>query len=157
VKTAGMTDPNKRYLIYAEIGRGDICGESYYPVPPLRDQGQYALVYLGSNAGCVSRDIGDGTTASAGKAETIAAHEWLHNEGVAPLGAPHYCPGSMYHICTGPLWVSPDLDPERLDIVFPYITDRLSGMTLDAGNDDYFKTSNPYGKHLEDSDWFESV
>lgn len=157
VKAAGLTSASKRYLIYAAVDRGEICGESYYPLPGFTERGQYGAVYLDSSARCGARDFGGGSVATAGRADTIAAHEWLHSEGVSPMTSPHYCASRIYHICTGPLWAAPELDPEANEIVFPYITDVLGNMILDRDRDDYLDHSWPWIANLRDSAWLEPV
>lgn len=153
----GFNDANKRYLIYAALNEGNTCGEGQYPLTP-GDTGHYATVYLDSDASCGARDFAtSGTVAGAGKAETIAAHEWLHAEGVAPLDAPHHCPTSPYHICTGALWLQPSLDPENTDIVFPLIYAPLGKEVLDRGRDDYLDAPWPWISNLRASPWLEAV
>jgi hypothetical protein len=154
LRRRGFTAANKRYLIYAAVNRGGVCGEGEYP-DPLGTVARYAAVYLDSAASCGARDFGGGTAASAGKSDTIAAHEWLHNEGVAPLLAPHTCASSPYHVCTGPLWLGGDIDPEAHDVVFPIITARLSTMVLDRDRDDYLDHPWPHIPNLRDSVWLE--
>jgi hypothetical protein len=156
LRAKGFEQADKRYMIYAAVDRDDVCGESYYPLPPLRDKGQYAAIYLNSNDGCGARNFGGGGVANAGKAETIVAHEWLHAEGVAPMAAPHYCASNAYHVCTGPLWVAPIYDPEAFDVVFPYITDALSAMHLDRDHDDYFDHGWAWLPNVRDSAWLET-
>lgn len=139
--------PNKRYFIYAEIDRGTVCGEGYYPLAPDLDTGRYAAIYLHSDPTCGGAVVGNGT------AEATVGHEWLHNEGVVPLGAPHHCLLVM-HVCTGPLAVVPDLDPESPDVMFPFVTGPLQDKLLDRGRDDYLDHPWPY-RNLRDSPWLE--
>ncbi len=156
LKEKGFSGSAKRYLIYAAVKpRDGVCGEAYYPVSPLPYPGGYAVVYLDSAASCGGRNFGGGTVATSGRADTIAMHEWLHNEGVAPMTAPHYCATILYHICTGPLWMTPSLDPEATDIVFPYITAELSKMKLDRDHDDYYGHDWPWLADLHESAWLE--
>jgi hypothetical protein len=140
LRAKGLNEPSKRYLIYASIDRGTTCGEATYPYVGLTVT-TYAAIYLDS-APCSSRDFGNGTAAGSGMAETIVAHEWLHADGVVAPSAPHHCPTSMYHVCTGPLWMIPtsvagSLDPEQPDVLYPLIDARLSKKVLDRDRDDY--------------------
>lgn len=152
----GLNDPNKRYLIYAALSRGGICGEGFYPLPGFPTSGRFSAVYLDSDASCGARDFGGGTAATAGKAEAIAAHEWLHNEGVASPLSPHHCPGSNYHVCTVVLYLLPgDMDTESPDVLFPYINARLSAKVLDRDLDDYLDHSWPHLANLRASPWLE--
>jgi len=149
-------DANKRYLIYAAVGRGNICGEGYFPTPGLGGSGRFAAVYLDSSTACGGRDWGQGTAQTAGKTETVVVQEWLHNEGVTNPGAPHHCAVSVFHICTGPLAMLPgDLDPEAPDASFPYINRPLSGKVLDRDHDDYLDHGWPHLSNLRDSTWLE--
>jgi hypothetical protein len=156
---------NKRYLIYAAVSvdsptGGGVCGEGYYPMPGFGVM-QYAVVYLNATAGCGARDFADAGGANGGRrSETIAAHEWLHNEGVAPLTATKHCATSPYHVCTASLWVVPPeaglgyIDPEAVDVVFPIIAGPLSSRSLDRDRDDYLDHPYPW-TDLRDSPWLE--
>jgi hypothetical protein len=151
-----FSSPAKRYLIFGALDAGTTCGEGDYPLQPEEDTGHYAIVYLDSADACGARAFAtSGSASGGGKAETIAAHEWLHTEGVAPLAAPHHCATSPYHICTGPLWLAPDLDPESREIVFPVITGALGGEELDRDRDDYLDSPVPGARNLRSSPWLE--
>lgn len=150
----GFNAASKRYLIYAAVNEGSTCGASEYPIEP-GTTGHYAAVYLDSSAGCGARSFGDGSATGAGKSETIAAHEWLHEEAVAPLASPHACASSPYHVCTGALWQVPGLDPEEPDIEFPVINKPLSQKVLDIGHDDYLDAPWPWIPNLRSSPWLE--
>jgi hypothetical protein len=171
----GFDKENKRYLIYAEIDRGSVCAEGYKPVAPAVDTGRYAAVYLRSHQ-CNARDFGGGTAATAGRAEALAAHEWLHNEGVVPVIAPHHCALSPHHVCRADMWsptkelpsdpstdslpaISADwsADPEKADVMFPVPTGPLSDKTLDIGKDDYVVDHPLPYRNLRSSDWFDEV
>ena len=155
LKMRGFAAADKRYLVYAAVNRGMTCGEGQFPYVPSSETGRYAAVYLDSVSSCGARDFGGGTAATAGKAETIAAHEWLHNEGVVPLVAPHSCPPPAHsHACTGPLWLTPENDPEAPDVMFPIIVRRLATAVLDRDRDDYLDHPWPYAD-LRDSRWLE--
>lgn len=150
----GFNSASKRYLIFAAIGQGSMCGASEYPVQP-GTSGHYAAIYLDSNRSCGARNFGNGSAAGANKAETITAHEWLHQEGIAPLVSPHSCASSVYHVCTGVLWEMPGLDPEETDIEFPVINMPLAQKVLDRDRDDYLDAPWPWVPNLRDSAWFE--
>lgn len=131
----GFSDPNKRYLLYAAVPSKQICGEAYLPPAPA-----FAALYIDAvPSACGGRDFGSGTWSTAGRAETILAQEWLHNEGIVPSTAPHDCAFAIAHVCTGPLGLVARLDPEELDVMFPYVTGPLRDKVLDRGHDDYFQ------------------
>lgn len=145
----GFNLPNKRYLVWAEIATGGVCGSAYYGPDE-----KYTGVYLRSVAGCGATDFGDGTAAGARVSEVISAHEIMHNEGVASMLAPHHCAIASAHLCTGPLALFGSLDPEEVDLIFPFITGRpLSTKVLDRGHDDYFRHPFPY-RDLDSSLYF---
>lgn len=155
----------KRFLVYAALPTGGVCGEAEYPVPPLdRTLGSFSAVYLDATRECGTRDFGNGTLSGAGRAEVVAAQEWLHNEGLVPLVAPHQCtspslsipiPLAVGHVCTGPLTFFEGLDPEEPDVMYPFVTGlRLGQKVLDRGHDDYFRHSLPTAD-LADSAWMQ--
>lgn len=156
----GFAVENKRYLVYAALSRGQICGEGYFPIPGVIEA-RYAVVYIATAAdsACGGSDFATGSTAgTAGKAETIAVHEWLHNEGVVSPLSPHHCAAySRYHVCTGPLWLVPgeELDPEGPDVMYPIINRRLRDKALDREFDDYLDHGWPHLANLRDSPWLE--
>lgn len=153
LRKQGFSAAEKRYLIFAALDHGTTCGEGESP-SLTGELGRYAAVYLDSAASCGAREFGTGTAAGSGRAETIAAHEWLHNEGVVPLGAPHQCLPPDAHVCTGPLWVMGDLDPESTDVMFPIIVRKLGQTVLDRNRDDYLDHPFPY-RNLRESPWLE--
>ena len=139
---SGIVESGKRYLIYAAVDTGNACGEAYYPLTRALDRGadgQFAAVYLDSSPGCQARDFAT-SVGSPGMAETIAQQEILHNDGLVPPTAPHQCPPpAQLHVCTAGLGiVLPDADPERFDVLFPYVGVPLRDKVLDIGRDDYF-------------------
>lgn len=148
----GFKSATKRYLVFAAVNEGNVCGEGDYPLQPGAS-GHYAVTYLDSSAACGARDFGNGSAAGAGKAEAITAHEWLHMEGIEPLLAPHVCATSLYHVCTAALWEIPSLDPEETDVVFPIINLPLSQKVLDRGRDDYLDAPWPWIPNLRSSLW----
>lgn len=159
LKARGLSDPSKRYLVYAAVDRGTTCGEATVPYP-LVSAATYALIYMDSLP-CSARDFGNGTASGAATAETIAAHEWLHAEGVVPVTAPRHCTASPYHVCTAGLWLVPasatgsQLDPESSDVMFPLIDARLSKKALDRDRDDYLDHPWMTHRNLRDSAFLE--
>jgi hypothetical protein len=145
----GFLRENKRYLSYVASDAGGVCGDAWYPVDVSSDQvdGKYAAVYLDSSEGCGTRRFG--VPGAAGPSEAVAMQELIHNDGLVPIGAPHNCsvyPGfPISHVCTGPLGIVTgaqiaDLDPEAVDVMFPFVTGRsLEEMVLDRDHDDYFQ------------------
>lgn len=156
----GFEDPDKRYLTYVASGSGaGVCGDAWYPTTHHLGEvdGQYAQVYLDSAAGCGARDFGTPAT-GGGLSEAIAQQELMHNDGMTPLGAPHSCTNAgglpFGHLCTGPLWLLPDVDPEGRDVMFPYVWYPLRDKVLDRGNDDYFGHGLPLAA-LENSPYLQ--
>lgn len=148
----GFDDPSKRYLVYAGLDRGTLCGESTFGGPILPGP-TYAVVYLDS-PDCGSRNLG-----SLGRGDALAAHEWLHAEGIVPPSAPHHCPASPHHVCTGAMHLLPASvgigDPERIDIMYPYVDARLSAKVLDRERDDYLDHGRPVVQDLRSSSFLE--
>lgn len=157
LRSKGFNLSTKRYLSFVASGAGGVCGDAYWPTGigagPV--DGQYSQVYLLSSAGCHAHEFG--TPGAASWAEAIVQQEMIHNDGVVPIGAPHGCGplGLPAHVCTGPLWIVPNLDPERTDVMFPYVTGPLQAKQLDRGHDDYFMHPDPLTRHLEYSDYVE--
>jgi hypothetical protein len=155
----GLDDNNKRYLSYVASNAGGVCGDAWYPFTPDATpvDGQYSQVYLYSSAGCRAQEFAPNATTPS-FAETIAMQEMIHNDGMVPLVAPHDCvvsPLAFGHVCTGPLWAT-DLDPERFDVMYPYVGLPLSEKQLDADHLDYYRQLAPY-KDLEQSLYLETV
>jgi len=137
---AGLTQTDKRYLIYAAVDGNGSCGSAYYPLGQPTNSaadGKYAGVYLDSSTGCRARDFAT-SVGSPGMTETIAQQEIMHNDGVVPLSAPHQCLPNYLHVCTPGLALT-GLDPERFDILFPFVGVPLRDKKLDLGRDDYFQ------------------
>ncbi|MGH2829339.1 MAG: hypothetical protein ACRDJM_02535 [Actinomycetota bacterium] len=158
LSSRGYNVSGKRYIIFATVDRGGVCGQAEFP-------GRYAVFFLNSAEGCGVRDFGDGTLAGAGAAEVVSGQEILHNEGVVSLFAPNGCQVSLLHfghVCTpgGVLVEFGQLDPESVDIMFPYAIPglRLSQKVVDRNRDDYFQTSDNIWPvnliDLEDSPYF---
>ena len=157
----GFDDPDKRYLTYVASGDGaGVCGDAFYPLTHHVGEvdGKYAQVYLDSSEGCGARDFGTPST-GGGLSEAIAQQELMHNDGMTPLGAPHTCGNSvppLGHVCTGPLFVLPEVDPEGRDVMFPYVWYPLRDKTLDRGNDDYYDHGLPLAS-LETSSFLQAA
>lgn len=163
LRSLGFNDPNKRYLSYVASDGGP-CGDAIFPIatPGSQSDGQYAQVYLGSDEGCRADDFG--VPGRASFSEAIAQQELIHNDGIVQLGAPHGCaagtPPGMGHVCTGPLVLTEgdlNLDPERVDALYPYVSVPLSEKILDLGNDDYFAHLYPHVVDLKNSPYVEPV
>jgi hypothetical protein len=145
----GFSQPGKRYLTYVMGKYTTFCGDAIYPVSAHADErpdGIYAQVYLSSTNACNAQWFG--RPGEASWSDAIAQQELLHTEGLTPIGAPHSCPMVLPfgHICTAALFHaggSLELDPERADVMYPYVTLPLSEKVLDRGNDDYFDHDLP--------------
>lgn len=152
----GLAQVDKRYLTYVMGRYTTYCGDAIYPVTTdddARDEGGYAQVYLSSTNSCNAQFFG--TPGNASWSDAIAQQELLHTEGLAPIGAPHSCPMVLpfAHVCTAALFYteeSLELDPERFDLMYPYVSVPLSEKVLDRGNDDYFGHELPL-RDLRDS------
>lgn len=145
----GFAQPGKRYLSYVMGQYTTFCGDAIYPVSTRPDEqvdGIYAQVYLSSTNSCNAHWFG--TPGNPSWSDAIAQQELLHTEGLAAMGAPHSCPMILpfAHICTGALFYteeSLELDPERIDLMYPYVTLPLGEKVLDRGHDDYFDHGLP--------------
>lgn len=150
----GFDEQDKRYLTFVEA-RSDSCGDAFYPIWPgtAPMNGQYADVYLLSPPRC--RPASFGRPGAPSFAESTALQELIHNEALVSIGAPHTCQPDLFsHICTGPLYLNEtarDLDPERIDVMFPVTVSPLSEEVLDRGNDDYFEHPFPHLRDLANS------
>ncbi len=161
--TRGFRDPGKRYLAYVASDAGTRCGDAWYQTssnPDAPFDGRYAAVYLNGSADCRTREFATGPT-SPSYTETVAMQELMHNDGMVPPGAPHGCePGvSIFlgHVCLTPVaLLQPDLDPDRVDVMFPFVGLPLSQKVLDRDRDDYFR--QPVGlRDLDDGLYLERV
>ena len=141
----GFAQPGKRYLTYVMAKYTTFCGDAIYPISGYSDDdrpdGIYAQVYLSAANACNAQWFG--RPGNASWSDAIAQQELLHAEGLAAIGAPRSCPMVLpfAHICTAALFYTEesfDLDPERVDLMYPYVSLPLSEKVLDRGNDDYF-------------------
>lgn len=145
LESRGFADARKRYVTYAGLNRGSTCGESTFGYPGIEGP-THAISYLDSS-GCKSSSFGQGSAASASQAETVVAHEWLHADGFVMPTAPRHCPTSLHHVCTAGLYLTSGVtgvvDPEQVDVMFPWIDAKLSQKTLDSGRNDYLDHGIP--------------
>lgn len=145
----------KRYLVYygGPAENPNVCGTAF--LPTIGDFAQWSVVFLDANPGCGARDFGT-PAAGAGTSEAIALQELVHNEGIAPLQAPHQCWAFRFHICTAAAGARlGTLDPEAVDVMFPFVTFALRDKLLDPGHDDYFE--HPFlHRDFSDSPYWES-
>lgn len=157
----------KRYLVLFDgAAESRACGEAIYPIYGASSQagvatgprlgGSTAAIYLRSDPRC--KIDNRGTAAKPGHFQAVVLHELVHLEGVVSQTSPHRCNETVLgaHVCAvGPLVFQPEaaaLDPERRDVMFPAPNVPLSEKTLDAGNDDYYRTvPRPGMVNLEDS------
>jgi hypothetical protein len=144
----------KRYLVYYAGPAEDenVCGTAF--VPLAGGFAQWSVVFLDANPGCGARDFGTPAT-GGGMSEAIAVQELEHNEGMAPLTAPHQCWAFNFHICTAAAGAALEtLDPESADVMFPFVTFPLRDKLIDRDRDDYFEHPFPY-RDLSDSPFWE--
>jgi hypothetical protein len=136
---AGSLSPpaGQKTVVYYDgpIGDARVCGESDYGLTTTGGRYGFAYVYLRS--GCDLGAPGSGATAA------VAAHEFLHDLGAVPPGAPNMCPDSPGHVCDDPT-----------DILGPYLTDgdTLDVKVLDVGRNDYYGHSGSWFD-VQDSGW----
>jgi len=149
-------DPSqKRYYVYYEgpAESPNICGTAF-----LNTLGtgfaQWSVVWLGATPGCGARDFGTPET-GAGMSEAILLQESTHNEGIARPESLHHCWAFPFHICTAAAGAILDsLDPESVDVMFPFVTFPLRDKLLDRGHDDYYQ--HPFlSRDLSDSPYWE--
>ncbi len=150
---AGLTAPGVRYLVLVQGGANIICGMAQGPDSTDRDPahvGRVAAVFLGSEY-CPNEAPGLG-----GQVDWELVHEYLHQDGAVPLGAPHQCAGTSGHVCTAGLAngspYSDPFDPQRADILYPSPGIGLMEAHLDLGHDDYYGTAVGL-RDVEDSPW----
>ncbi len=164
LESLGLNEPNKRYLTYVAANAGGVCGDAWYTYDPTPTEfdGKYSDIYLYSSAGCRAREFAPNATTPS-YTETIAMQEMVHNDGMVPMSAPHNCVVSLLafgHVCTGPLWAGElagqDIDPERFDVLYPYVGLPLNEKMLDADHLDYYRHLAPY-RDLEQSPYLETV
>jgi hypothetical protein len=128
----------KRYLVYYEgpAESANICGTAYLNI--TGGFAQWSVVWLGSAPGCQARDFGTPET-GGGMSEAIALHENFHNEGMVPLEALHQCWAFQFHLCTAAAGAAVEaVDPENIDLLFPFVTVPLRDKVVDRGRDDYY-------------------
>lgn len=150
-------DPSqKRYYVYYEGPAEDpnICGTAF--VNTLGTSfAQWSVVWLGASPGCGARDFGTPET-GAGMSESILLHESTHNEGLVRPESIHHCWAFPFHLCSaGAGAVLETLDPEAVDLMFPFVTYPLRDKRLDPGNDDYYNHPFPT-RDLYDSPYWEN-
>lgn len=151
---AGLVDPQKLYIAYVAADGAGTCGRGRYPLASTGDDGafgghgRFAYAYLFGSDGCHGHEFG--TPGNPRWLEATVMQEMLHSEGVVPLGAPHACTGidpMPNHLCTPGLGLTElaavGLDPERIDVMFPFVSVPLAEKVLDRDRDDYFGHSLP--------------
>jgi len=128
----------KRYFVYYEgpAESSNICGTAYLNI--TGGYAQWSVVWLGASPGCGARDFGTPET-GGGMSEAIALHENFHNEGMVPLEALHQCWRYTFHLCTAAAGAAvSSLDPENIDLLFPFVTFPLRDKLVDRDRDDYY-------------------
>lgn len=150
-------DPSqKRYYVYYEGPAEDanVCGTAY--VNTLGTSfAQWSVVWLGANPGCGARDFGTPETGPQ-MSESILLHESTHNEGFVRPESLHHCTAFAFHLCSAQAGaVLETLDPEAVDLMFPFVTYPLHRKVLDRGRDDYYGHSFP-SRDLADSPYWQN-
>jgi hypothetical protein len=149
-------DPSqKRYYVYYEgpAESANICGTAFLNTLGT-SYAQWTVVWLGASPGCGARDFGTAAT-GPGMSESILLHESTHNEGLVRPESIHHCWAFQFHLCSAAAGAALDtLDPEAVDVMFPFVTYPLRDKLLDPGNDDYYSHSLPT-RDLYDSPYWE--
>lgn len=145
----------KRYVVYygGPAESMNICGTAYFNTLGT-DFAQWSVVFLGAATGCGAREFGTPET-GAGRSEAIVVQEMLHNEALARPQSPHHCWAFQGHLCTAAAGAAlGELDPESVDVLFPFVTFTLEEKVLDIDHDDYYEHPAPWND-LTDSPFFE--
>ncbi len=145
----------KRYLVYygGPAESMNICGTAYYNTLGT-DYAQWSVVFLDAATGCGAREFGTPET-GGGRSEAIAVQEMLHNEALARPQSPHHCWAAQGHLCTAAAGALVDeLDPEAIDVLFPFVTFTLEQKVLDIDHDDYYNHIAPWND-FDESPYFE--
>jgi hypothetical protein len=149
-------DPaQKRYYVYYEGPAEDtnICGTAFVSTLGTT-MAQWSVVWLGASPGCGARDFGTPETGPQ-MSESILMHESTHNEGFVRPESLHQCWAFQFHLCSaGAGAILDTLDPEAVDLMFPFVTYPLKDKVLDRGHDDYYNHPFPT-KDLADSPFWE--
>ena len=149
-------DPaQKRYYVYYEGPAEDpnICGTAYASTLGTT-MAQWTVVFLGATPGCGARDFGTLAT-GPGMSEAILLHESTHNEGFVRPESLHQCWAFSFHLCSaGAGAILDTMDPEAIDLMFPFVTYPLKDKVLDRDHDDYYNHPFPT-KDLIDSPYWE--
>jgi hypothetical protein len=137
VFNAGFGSPFKKYIVLYDgpVEAPDICGASF--IAP--GESAYSVVYL--QASVCPNDTGAGAFTAS-----VIVHEFAHNLGAVPLGAPHRCPDGTAHVCD-----SPD------DLMYPESHGQgLDELKLDIGRDDYYGHGGGWFD-VQDSPWLDRL
>ena len=126
-----------KFIVFLDgVNTGDLCG--------------VGATAAGAGLGAVAMGLATVFIDSCNGASeaTIAAHEFLHSISPADglVGAPHTCPGDLYHVCdsTG-------------DVLYPFVESGipLNSLQLDVGHDDYYAGTAPV--NLQGVPWLRNV
>ena len=143
----------KRYFVYYEgpAESSNICGTAYLNI--TGGFAQWSVVWLGAAPGCGARDFGTPET-GGGRSEAIALHENFHNEGMVPPEALHQCWRYTFHLCTAATGAALSaLDPENVDLLFPFVTFPLREKVVDRDRDDYYDHPFPHRDMADSPFW----
>jgi Divergent InlB B-repeat domain len=124
--SAGFSSRFVKYVVYYDgPAPSNVCGQG----GGFPDGVGYAIVYL--------------QTCQPVPSSVVAIHELVHAYGAVPAGAPHMCPApNTGHVCDA-----------QHDLMYPTVDGTpLSGLTLDAGRDDYYGHSGGWFD-VQDSPW----
>lgn len=135
VQAQGFTDPNRKYLMFADANVLCGIGTLYNDVRTTGNANDTRTSYARVDANCWS-----GST-------SVAAHELTHNLGGVLPGAPH-------RTANGHCWDEQDLMcyNDGSGVAMQNIcTDNKQGQLLDCNSDDYFSTAPAAGTWLASS------
>jgi hypothetical protein len=121
LKTAGLTNASKKYLVWVDAPQSDYCGMSTLPAGTARAASHPAN---GRTVSSINRYY-DPADANGGFCSPVV-HEMLHSMGAVQAAAPHYSAG---HCNDG----TNDILCAKLATYDPSL-----GFYIDYGNDDYW-------------------
>jgi hypothetical protein len=132
--SAGLTDPSRRYLVFADSTR--LCGlaDLFGASSPTADETAQGPLFARVDSSCWQMQEGW---------HSIAAHELMHTLGGVQPGAPHaaggHCSDESDVMC---------YDDGSAPVVLTHPCPAADEALYDCGNDDYFNSAPPAGSYL---------